>query len=284
MADSLTLQGGKLVLTTEEGRRTELPESHLLDMLRREMVPPLNGTALPDGVKFVEWREPFMIVVHQLPPLARQVRWIADDSPSEYGPGTTYRRVRLSLPYAITFAVYFQCGDGLFLAGNNELYFRNEPLRSKSDSLAYPALLNISKIEAGKRTRAWICTQHLQNRPGIDWSQQLCALLEHTWNGAFNRSSEHHEGSSWYTASKGVHCDLHPVERWEQASSANDAFGLTVPWKPAAHSVGQIIDQLVEESRESMAIPMFLPRRLARTQKAAANLVARFINFMAKAV
>src|SRR5690242_16981638 len=68
MNDQLTVQHGTVVLTTEEGQRLERPEDDLLRMLRGEFVPPLRGCALPDGVKFVEWRPPLFLVVHQLPP------------------------------------------------------------------------------------------------------------------------------------------------------------------------------------------------------------------------
>src|SRR5437660_9301307 len=98
MADQLSIENGKVVLITEEGQRVERPEAQLVEMLRREFVPPLNERALPDGVKFCEWRPPLLLLVHQQPPHVRQCRWIADDSPSEYGPGTKYRKVRLSIP------------------------------------------------------------------------------------------------------------------------------------------------------------------------------------------
>ena len=63
MTDQLTIQNGKAVLVTEEGRKIERPEAQLVEMLRREILPPLNGAALPDGVKFVEWRDPFLLAV-----------------------------------------------------------------------------------------------------------------------------------------------------------------------------------------------------------------------------
>src|SRR5262249_44335407 len=170
-----------------------------------------------------------------------------------FGPGTVYRKVRLSIPYAVTFAMYAERGGTLFLAGANELYFRNEPLRCRSDRLRYPALLNTSRIQTRKRERAWIRAQCLQWAPDADWAGQLQALLEHTWNGGFNFSSEHHEGASWYGESKGVHPDLHPVEKWEKASAANDAFALGVPWKPAPLNVQQIMDCLFEEYQQALA-------------------------------
>ncbi len=270
MADSLTIQNGKAVLTTEEGRTIERTEEQLAEMLRRELVPPLNGTALPDGVKFIEWRDPLMLVVHQLPPHVRQVRWIANDSPQHFGPGTKYRKLRLSVPYAITYALFFCHNGRMAISGANELYVRNEPLKSKDDKLGYAALLNISCIRTPKRHRAWICTQHLHAQPGSPWTAQLNALLDHTWNGGFNLSSERHEGASWYGESKGVHKDLHPVEKWEAASAANDAFALGVPWKPVPLTAGQLMDAILDENSQHTKLrkPM--------------SLVARFMNFAQK--
>jgi hypothetical protein len=276
MADQLTIHNGKVVLTTEEGQRLERPEAQLIEMLRGEFLPPLAGSALPDGVKFAEWRPPLLLVVHQQPPHVRQFRWIANDSPRRHGPGTVYRKVRLSIPYAVTFALYVQQGPALVLSHANELYFRNEPLRSRTERLGYPALLNVSRIPAPKRERAWICTQHLMPGPEADWTGQLQALLEHTWNGGFNLSSEDHEGASWYGASKGVHPDLHPVERWEKASAGNDAFALGVPWKPVPLSVAEVMDALFDENQQLLAGQAGrAPRR-----KKTAGLVSRFMNFV----
>ncbi len=276
MPDQLTIQNGKVLLITEEGQQVQRTEAQLVDMLRAEFLPPLGDIALPDGVKFVEWRPPLLLVVHQLPPHVRQFRWIANDSPAGFGPGTIYRKVRLSIPYTITFALYAQQSARLFLVGNNELYFRNEPLRSRDDRLGYPALLNVSRIRAPKRERTWICTQYLHCGPQADWTVQLQALLEHTWNGGFNLSSEAHEGASWYGASKGVHRDLHPVEKWEAASAANDAFALGVNWKPVPLSAGEVMEAIFEENQQRGAAPGGRPPR----RKKAPSLVSRFLNFV----
>ncbi len=272
MPDQLIIHKGKVQLRTEEGQQLEHPESLLHDMLRGEFVPPWQGQALPDGVKFYDWRPPFLVVVHQQPPHVRQLRWIAANSPVPYGPGVVYRKVRLSIPYAIAFAIYALQGDRLFLTHANELYFRNEPLRTREDTLGYPALLNLSRIKANKREKAWICTQYLRWPPTADWTHQLQMLLEHTWNGGFNLSSENHEGASWFGLSKGVHPELHPVESWEKASAANDAFALGVPWKPVPQRVHEIIDCLFQESQPPT------PRRKA----AAPDLPSRFLNFAQK--
>jgi hypothetical protein len=282
MIDTLTLQNGKAILTTEEGRHIERDEAQLVDMIRQELVPPLNGVAMPDGIKFLEWRAPFLLVVHQLPPHVRQFRWIANDSREKFGPGTKYRKVRLSIPYAITFALYYERGSALALGGANELYFRNEPLRSRQDRLGYAALLNISRIRTPRRERAWICTQYLRHSKGGDWTVQLAALLDHTFNGGFNLSSEHHEGASWYGESSGVHADLHPVEKWEAATAANEAFALGVPWKPAALSVGQLMDCMLEEAQAGLHAGG-LAHLLGAAAKKPMSVVGRFLSYAAKA-
>jgi hypothetical protein len=277
MPDKLTIENEKVVLTTDEGKTFELGTERLLEMIRAETQAPIDQAALPDGVKFLEWRPPLLCVVHQLPAHVKLLRWITDDSPVPYGPGTKFQMRRLSIPYAVTFALYFQRGSGLGLMGYNELYFKNEPLKGRGDRLCYPALLNVSRIAGPRRRRAWICTQHLRNDPKQDWTAQLGALLDHTWNGAFNRSSEHHEGASWYGESKGIHPDLHPVERWEQASAVNDAFALGVPWMPAPLSVGELMSAMLDECQQAQGIGTRTP-----AGKQAAGLVTRFLNFAQK--
>lgn len=273
MSDRLLLEQGKATITTEEGRTIERTETQFLDMLRKELLPPTNGVALPDGLKFAEWRPPHLLVVHQYPWHVRQFRWIANDSPKRFGPGTTYRKVRLSIPYTITFALFTEHGGKLCITGSNELYFRNEPLRAKSDKLCFPALLNISRISTAKRQRTWICTQYLRHPKAGDWTAQLSALLDHTWNGGFNLSSEHHEGASWYGESKGIHPALHPVEKWEEASAADEAFALRVNWKPCPMTVGELIDCILEECRGGQ------PALAAAAAAKGSNIIGRFINY-----
>ncbi len=274
MTDQLLLANGTLSLTTEEGSRLERPESDLVEMLKKDWVPPLGTAAMPDGVKFVEWRNPFLVVVHQMPPHVRRLRWITASSPQDYGPGVEYRYVRLSMPYSITFAVYCQQRDRLFLTSNNELYFRNAPLRDRSDALCYPALLNISKVQRTGRAGAWICTQHLKLEPHMKWTEQLEALLNHCWNSAFNRSSERHEGASWHSEQRD-NPQICPVEAWESATAKNEAMALDVAWAAAPLNAGQMIDALLQESAVTQAsVPV--PSVAGGGQ----GLLSRLLNFM----
>jgi hypothetical protein len=278
MSDKLMIEKGQLTLTTEEGQKIQMPEEKLIEMMRREIEPPINGEALPDGVKFMQWRAPFLCVVHQLPAHVRLLRWIEDDSPVPFGPGTTFQTRRLSLPYAITFAVYYKHGEHISLMDYNELYFRNQPLKSKEDKLGYPALLNVSRIDIAGRSRSWICTEHLEHPRQSPWANQLASLLAHTWNGAFNRSSEQHEGSSWYGESIGAHKHLHPIANWEKASKKNDAFAIGVSWKPVEKNVGQLIDAMLSECCSNVGGPM-IARRINR-KATSSSIVGRFLNFV----
>ncbi len=248
MADKITIESGTVLLETEEGQRFEHPESVLSDMLRLENTPPLGNRLLPDGVKFTEWRDPFLLVIHQYPAHVRRLLWIRENSPANYGPNARYRPVRLSLPYTVIFAVFYRRGETLYLTNGNELYFSNHPLTSKTDKLHYPALLNVSVIETPKRLRSWICTQHFKRPEDSDWAQQLDALLQHIWNGSFNLSSESHEGASWYGHSKGIHPDLHPVQKWEEATRRDSRFASSVAWKPVPLTAEELVECMFEES------------------------------------
>lgn len=271
MSDTLLLQNGQVTLTTEEGATLQHSAGELEEMFRGRFVPPLAGRALPDGVKFVEWREPRLVVVHQTSPCVRRLRWIAPDSPVPYGPGAVYRYVELSLPYAITFAVFDACGERLQIGRANELYFVNRPLQSRDDALGFPALLNVSKVQRGARVATWICTQHLQVAAGSDWTQQLDALVRHTFDGSFNLSSEHHEGASWYGESQSID-GLHPVEEWCRRSRESATFGLSVPWRPAPVTVGGLLEELFRQPRGAVPGVPPVPGEF--------HLIPRFMNFL----
>jgi hypothetical protein len=285
MTDRIIIADGKVTLETEEGQHLECPEAAMSDYLRSESEPPLDGKLLPDGVKWIDWRSPLLLMIHQYPPQLRQLRWILDSSAAPYGPEAKYQSRTLSLPYATTFAMFIHRGGRLTLGLSNEVFFSNEPIKSHSDkTLGYPALLNVSPMDGCGRQKAWICTQHLRHAKGADWRQQLDNLLQHMWNGGFNLSSEHHEGASWYGRSKGVHKSLHPVEAWERASKADKRFGLSVNWKRVGMSVGDIAESLFEEYQgggEHLLDPTVLLARHRRDSKT--KLFPRFLAGLRKA-
>lgn len=255
-APIVTIEGGEARAQLPEGASASLPLSDLVERVGSSL-PDSRGTVLPDGVKILHPTARGCIVVHQTPPRVFQFRWIAADSEAEFGEGTSYRTVRLALPYLVVFAVFDHMRGGVPRLGqHNECFFATEPLdrAGLETELRYPALLNCSRFpDAPKHPLAWICTQklargqHARQRT-LDGSLRtgLASLLRHLLESGFNRSSEHHELSSWFTETVKAEIDprIASVESWEQASSEDPLFALEVPWLPSGHTVGSLIERI----------------------------------------
>jgi hypothetical protein len=246
--ETITIKDRQVLAVSPEGLKAQMTiEDLILKLAPRRM--DTNGAVLPDGLKAVFSRGPFTIWVHQTPPRIWHMKWIKADSPKEYGQGTTYRNVRIALPYIIVFAV-FQ-GDGQ-LMHCNECFFRNEPLNDLSDMLLYPALLNCSEFHVKEgQALSWICTQHVQpaavlKEPDLNkrMRQGLKTLLHCLCETGFNRSSEKHEKSSWFSNSVGVDPRIATVEKWQDASAKDPLFVLDVPWLKTDLSVQQLGDRI----------------------------------------
>ncbi len=254
------------VFIEEDQVRAVSPEGKQASMKLGEMleraVPRKIDTGeviLPDGVKAVRQTACGLVVVHQTPPRPWSFKWIAEDSPARWGPGTKYRTVRLALPYLVVLAVFEEGPRGaLLLSGRNECFFTNEPLdrAGMETKLCYPALLNCSRLPSDPGNNlAWVCTQHLDRSvllglPDIASAVRvgLGALLQHLLETGFNYSSEDHELNSWYseTVAAGVDERISSIPAWEAASAANPVFALDVPWLDTGQSLGQIVGRIVD--------------------------------------
>jgi hypothetical protein len=275
----VTLEGNQVRAVLPEGTQGTMKISDLLERLRPS-VPDTCGVILPDGVKTIVPIAGGLVLVHQTPPKVYSFRWIADDSEAAYGPGTSYRTVRIALPYVIVLAVFGHTGRrGLVLGDRNECFFANEPLevRGLKSPLAYPALLNCSLIGEAEQSISWICTQHLsrsKRRPGESQDSVLRGglsdLLQHLLESGFNRSSEEHEGASGFSASTdaGIDPRIASVEDWEKATLENPLFVLDVPWLPTGKSLGEIVGRIHSPSR----------RRPAQTFETAADIARVIFN------
>jgi hypothetical protein len=260
---SLTIQGKEVTAASPEGRTAVMPlEAFLAKVAARRM--DTGGIVLPDGVKAVLTEGAITIWVWECPPCVQRFQWIAPDSPVPFGPGTTYRPVRLALPYLIMLAVFAADASGqLQLSGANECFFRVEPLKTLDDALLYPALLNCSRFDPPEEhPLSWICTQHLKPTPGMrdpEPSRRLTASFEALRHclleTGFNLSSEHHEASSWYTASRQVDPRIATVEAWESASEQNSLFVLEVPWLSAQHTVRQAAERIFNQQQARAKAP-----------------------------
>lgn len=248
-------KGARVVLEDDEALAGD-KKMKLEDLLPR--IGPGISTSpviLPNGVKCVLSQGPLTVWVWEKPPHIARLSWIRSDSPNPFGPGTTYRNVRIALPYLIIFAVFIRQHNGLpALLKVDECFFRNAPLKSMNDELLYPGLLNCSKMNnhpVDGSPLSWICTQHLKQTgkmsssdPGDQYQAGFEAVRYCLLETSFNLSSEHHEGNSWYGASKKLDPRIVTIEAWEKATKENPLFVLDIPWIQTDHSVADLADRI----------------------------------------
>jgi hypothetical protein len=256
-ADTITIAQGEATATSPEGMQASMPLDALLARVAARRMD-TGGVVLADGIKAVLTEGGITIWVYESPPRIYRFLWIAPDSPAAFGPGAKYRAVRIALPYLIVLAVFAAQANGqLQLTGANECFFRVEPLRSLDDALRYPALLNCSRFQPPEgRPLAWICTQHLQHTPAMrdpdlnkGMAASFAALRRHLLESSFNLSSEHHEFSSWFTASRQADPRINTVEAWQAATAADPLFVLEVPWLETGHSVRQVAERIFTQQQ-----------------------------------
>lgn len=249
--NDIVIRDQTAIATSPEGEVSRMPLTTLMERITPRM--DTGACILPTGIKAVLSRGEATIWVWEQAPTIQKFSWIASDSPRPYGAGAKYRNVRIGLPYLVIFGVFARDNAGMpALVRSDECFFRTEPLSKMSDELLFPALLNCSKFgDASNRPLSWICTQHL--KPNKDMASSDPAdrfrggfeavrycLLE----TSFNLSSEHHEGNSWYGASKKIDKRIATIEAWEEATKKDPLFVLDVPWIKTKHSVAQVAERI----------------------------------------
>ncbi len=257
----VTIKGELVSTATPEGQPVCMKLKDLLGLISTHGDRSLEtGGLLPDGVKLVRSRGPVTVWTYQRPPQVHNLRWIAADSPVPFGKGSTYRSVRIALPYLVVLAVFITGRNNrLQLSQYNECFFRNEPLKSVEDQLFYPALLNCSKFNPQEgHPLSWICTANMDLRrlgrlPDENERMRgsMNALLHCLLETGYNHSSEHHEETSWFTESATVDPRVATVERWEQATAKDSLFVLDVPWLKTGRSLGQVIERIFDNAGSS---------------------------------
>ena len=250
MNPTISFDGDAVNVMSPEGKSASMKLEDLFEAPARRMN--TCGVVLPTGVKLIYSDGPHTVWVHEAPPRVVQFKWLSADSPVPFGEGAKYRMVRIALPYLVVLAV-FEKGR---LTDANECFFRVAPIESEDDPLLYPALLNCSRFQPPDgRPLSWICTQHLDRqfmrerdpskRMRLGFKSLLFCLLE----TGYNRSSEHHEFSSWHTESTRVDPRISTIEKWQEASDADPMFVLDVPWIPTGMSVKAVVERIFKNHR-----------------------------------
>jgi hypothetical protein len=239
---TVLIEGDKAIAKCTSGIEGSMPVEKLLSHSGMNR-PHTGNTILPNGVRAVFSQGNITLMFWERPPHIAHLSWIAENSPCPYGSGTKYRNVRIALPYLIIAATFYS--NGKLIEGGNECFFRNKPLQSVNDELLYPALLNCSVMRGNTAPLAWICTQYLKqqtkmNDPFANGLESVRYCLLET---SFNLSSEHHEGNSWFGASRKAIKEISSVEEWEKNTAKDPLFATGVNWLPTKHTVATFAER-----------------------------------------
>ncbi len=209
-------------------------------IIAKNTVSGLAEQPIPDNVKWIVRAGNVEVYIVELKPELRSIKWLADNSPSPYGPQATYTQRRLATPYVILKAPF----RGGALQGKVELFYRNLPLTSLDDDLCHCNLLNVSIAKRITDCDAWFCTQYLDVSGMKGPADILTGVLNHVWGGGFNQSSEHHEGTSGFSLAQKQKIDARvtDVNKWEKESDKDPRFVLDVDWHPANTTPRKLIE------------------------------------------
>ena len=195
--------------------------------------------AIPEGVRFVRRRGDTVVLVLEEKPQLRTVRWLADESSAPFGKGAIYRTARLAFPFIVA-ALAFRGGG---LTGYQQCFYRTEPLGRFSDPLCLPNLYNVAD---GYGQKCWLCLANLQIDLGpLSWDAKVREIRRHLWGAGFNRSSEMHEGMSYWAAMRSIDRRFETLDTWERASREDPFFPLKIAWRPSGRTVGHVIEEMI---------------------------------------
>jgi hypothetical protein len=254
LVPALTIHGDRVRYVTPEGQEFDVSLDDLLQLVQQAFFECRIGV-LPPEVCCVILRGSVTIWVGQHAPCVRTMNWITDDSPAPFGPEATYSLRSIALPYVVIVAAFV---DGV-LSNMNECFFTTVPLTEWTDELFFPSLLNVSRFpDQTKKPLSWICTQHLNfarlrrerdrvRRMRLGW--QL--LGECLFSDSFNRSSEFHEGASYFELSRQVDGRISKIDCWEEATRADPLFILDVPFLKTGYTLEQVVTRTLENLGEA---------------------------------
>ena len=75
------------------------------------------------------------------------------------------------------------------------------------------------------------------------------AIWNHIFGASFNKSSEEHEGMSYWSAMRSLDPRVASLRAWKKASAKDPYFALDVPWKPVGKSIETVMEEMLETRR-----------------------------------
>ena len=230
----------------------EVPLSLFLHRLRRNSQgqEALSYGLAPWGmnIRSVYQQHGIAVMLIEVEPGVRTLRWLKSKSPRQYGPGSEYRMVTLALPYQYFFVSVNAKGE---LDSKHSVYFLNRPLHSLQEPLGECHFYNCSVDAYG--VHCWICTQGTDfiygGQGGGGAFSQAYAFVESFYSSSFNASSEHHEGRSFWGKNRVLVQDerVSTISRWVKATRQDPNFILQVPWIPTL-SAEEVFREMVPKT------------------------------------
>ena len=255
----IRITGAKVRVKQGNTKLADLTIEKFVDTIYRESERACRFEIRPQSARIWEVRGNAVAAAFELPPHARTVRWLADDSKSPYGAKASYRNYYVSFPYIVLLVVF----RGGALTGQQQLYYRTEPLGG-DEELKLPNLYNVAE---GYDQRCWVCLQQLDDLSELGWPLKVSRIVDHVFSAAFNRSSEEHEGNSYWTRQQSIDPRVASMKAWEEASREDRRVGLAVPWESAGTTASAELRRMLDS--------VVSPRRIRSSAQLAALLSTR---------
>lgn len=235
----IEMVGDRVICRQDGARAFDASLSDFLSTLAERADRVALPEPIPDGVRFIRQCGETVILVLEEQPQVRTVRWLRDGKSAPFGRGAVYETVRLAFPFVVTIVAFRDGG----LTGHQQCFYRTEPLTRIADPLLLPNLYNVAN---GYGQQCWLCLANLQidlrPRP---WHDKVREIRRHMWGAGFNRSSEVHEGMSYWGVMRTLDRRIATLEAWQQATRDDRFFPLKVPWKPAGTTAADVMNGMM---------------------------------------
>jgi len=195
---------------------------------------------LPPGVRYWKERGNAVALAIEFGPHTRAVQWLSDDSPTPFGSHARYQQRSLAFPYIVILVALARGG----LTGYQQLFYRREPLHLDAE-LLLPNLLNVSPDSYNQK--AWLCLANMDDISELSWNDKIDAIGKHVFCGGWNRSSDVHEGASYFSLMQELDPRIASAQAWEQASQASPWFMLELGWKPSGLTLAEEMDRMLSQ-------------------------------------
>jgi len=226
-------------LTGRQVRETgeAVPEGVVFSRIAQFYAPPQDFFPIPSGVKFFSFQGDVGVLVVELEPGVRQVRWVrgfrSEDWELRSKYSAPYDDRRLSFPYVVLVLPFF---SGALDRRRCQVFYRRKSLKSWEDKLLMTNLLNVAAF--GEFVSYLSMGGYVQAR-GLSWQEAVEAAVRHFWWSEFHWGADRTFGISHFTAASNQRLDpaIISVEAWEEASSGSSRFMLEIPWPETGHTV-----------------------------------------------